>query len=257
MDVATVLGLIGLVGIVPVVSAWTARLLEWRRVARILGLGRTTPVDLIVSTSGDAKHPIGTSRSYKTNVGEVQAMVSVARALGAHYAHKAPRIHMSVDIRNRLDSDLVVLGGPLLNDVAADFISAFSARYPTSQISHDAATQSMAIGDFKYNGFDLMREDGIPKQDLVLVLMGWDLLAKDTRDILCAGFTTYGTAAAAELLFNDLLTRSYRRTAKQLKKDHGTAIAASVRIVNKQCAYINVEGVWTFENQLREPVRQP
>jgi hypothetical protein len=183
-------------------------------------------------------------------------MVSVARALGAHYSHKEPRVHMSVDIRNRLDSDLVVLGGPLLNDAAADFITAFSARYPESGIVYDAATQSMTVADFEHTGFDLQREDGIPKQDLVLILMGWDLFAKETRAILCAGFTTYGTAAAAELLFNDLLTKSYRRTASQLKKNQGAAIAASARIVNKQCTYINIEGIWTFETHPSAPAPQ-
>lgn len=250
MDIATILGVIGLVGIVPVVSAWAASLLSWTHVARILGFRLTTPLDVVVTTSGFTQNPSGTSRSYQTNVGEIQAMGSLARTLGAHYRRKVPRVHMSIDIRNRLDSDVVVLGGPLLNDTAADFITAFRLCYPKSGIIHDAATQSMAIGGFKREGFDLKRENGIPGQDLFLILLARDLFIENrTRNILCAGFTTYGTAAAAELLFHDLLTRRYWQTAKQLKKSDGAAVVASVRIVNQQCTYMQVEGIWTFERQ--------
>jgi hypothetical protein len=257
MDVATVVGIIGLIGIVPVVTAWTASLLSWRRVARILGFGRNTPVDVVVTTSGYTQHPSGTSRSYRTNMGEVQAMGSVARALGAYYRRKTPRVHMSVDIRNRLDSDVVVLGGPLLNDTAVDFINAFQRCYPTAKVLHDATTQSMEIGDFKRNGFDLRLENDIPGQDLCLILLAWDLFENRTRDTLCAGFTTYGTAAAAELLFTDMTTRRYRRTAKHLKRNYGAAIVASARIVNQQTTYLQVEGVWTFEQQARRVVYKP
>jgi len=258
MDIATILGIVGLVGIVPVVSAWAASLLAWRHVARILGFGRTTPLDVVVTTSGFAQHPSGTSRSYRTNVAEVQAMGSLARTLGAHYSHKALRVHMSVDIRNRLDNDVVVLGGPLLNDTAADFIAAFQLRFPTSRIMHDAPAGSLAVSDFKREGFDLKREDGIPGADLFLILLARDLFVEDkTRNILCAGFTTYGTAAAAELLFHDLLTRRYWPTAKQLRKSDGAAIVASVRIVNQQCTYMQVEGIWTFERQTKGAVHIP
>jgi hypothetical protein len=246
VDAGTVLGYVGLVGLVPVVGSWAAAATRWTRVSRVLGLGRTTPLDVVVTTSDSAMHPSGTSHSFRTNVGEVRAMASIAGALGAHYRRKQLRVHMSADISHRLNSDVVVLGGPLLNDTAADFMAAFARRYPESGLLHDAGGQRLTVGDFHTGQFDLERHEGVPGRDLVLVLLGRDLFAQGTRDILCCGFTTYGTAAAAELLFTDLLSKQCRALSRGLRGADGAAVVGTVRVVGKQLAHLQTEHVFRF-----------
>lgn len=236
--IATLAGLmLGAIGIVPVMVAGSVSLLSLRRANRILRFSQKTPLDVILTTSDYGQHPSGTSTSFRTNVGEIEGLGSVARALGRHYQGKSMRVHVSADIKNVLDSDVVVLGGPLLNDVARDFVDAFNKKY-SAKLIHDAPAQRLVVGDYACEGYDLKRRDGVPGQDLALVLLACNLFTKSaSRDVLCAGFTTYGTAAAAELLFNNLLSRSEREVAKPIRDSLAAAIVADIRMVNRQVTH--------------------
>jgi hypothetical protein len=233
--IATIAGLVlGILGVVPLLVAGAGSLLSLRRSSRILEFGRKTPLDVILTTSGRTQHPSGTSRSFRTNVGEVWGLGSLARALGRYYSGKPMRVHMSADIKNVLDGDVVVLGGPLLNDTAGDFIKEFNDKYKTN-IVHYASAQRLTVGDYSCDGYDLKRTDGVPDQDLALVLLARNLFSEHpSRDVLCAGFTTYGTAAATELLFSDLLSPKSRASAKPLRGADAAAIVAEFRMAGGQ-----------------------
>jgi hypothetical protein len=233
--IATIAGLVlGILGVVPLLVAGAGSLLSLRRSSRILEFGRKTPLDVILTTSGRTQHPSGTSRSFRTNVGEVWGLGSLARALGRYYPGKPMRVHMSADIKNVLDGDVVVLGGPLLNDTAGDFIKEFNDKYKTN-IVHYASGQQITVGEYSCDGYDLKRTDGVPDQDLALVLLARNLFSEHpSRDVLCAGFTTYGTAAATELLFSDLLSPKSRASAKPLRGADAAAIVAEFRMAGGQ-----------------------
>jgi hypothetical protein len=233
--IATVAGLVlGVIGVLPVLVAGAGSMLALRRAARLLGFGRKTPLDVVLSTSGFALHPAGTSASFRTNAGEVQGLGSVARALGRYYQGKHLRVHMSADVRNLLDGDVVVLGGPVMNDTAREFMDTFARTYG-AHLDYDAAAQRLEIGDYSQAGYDLGRKRGVPAQDLVLILLARDLFTgRPSRDVLCAGFTTYGTAAAAELLFSDLTSARSTTTARRVHGRGGAALVAEVHLVNGQ-----------------------
>jgi hypothetical protein len=249
--IATLAGLVlGVIGIVPVMLAGSSSLLSLRRARRMLRFSRQAPLDVILTTSDYTQHPSGVSTSFRTNVGEVQGLGSVARALGQHYQGKPMRVHVSADIRNRLDSDVVVLGGPLLNDTARDFMDAFNDKYRANLI-HDAAARRLVIGAFSREDYDLKRRDGVPAADLALVLLARNLFTESgSRDVLCAGFTTYGTAAGAELFFNDLLSPRSRKVAKPIRGSVAAAVVANIRMVDKQVTHWEIVYSHVFSREL-------
>lgn len=256
--IATVAGLVlGVLGVVPLLVAGAGSLLSLRRDSQILGFGRRTSLDVILTTAEFAQHPSGTSTSFRTNVGEVQGLGSVARALGRHYQGKPMRVQMSADIKNLLDGDVVVLGGPLLNDTAQDFIDAFNERYKTN-ILHNASGQQLTIGGYSCDGYSLKRKGGIPAQDLALVLLARNLFTEHpSRDVLCAGFTTYGTGAAAELFFNDLLSPKSHASAKPIRGADGAAIIAEIHMVNGQVTRWTVVHSEVFGSGRKQPRHLP
>lgn len=243
MEFDTVATVIGLVAAFPV-GAWVRRGVRMVRLSRFLGFDRSGRIDAIVTTSADEASPNGTSRSYKTNYGEVQAIASLASAVGREFKSDDVAIHLSEQVAGRLGSNIVVLGGPLMNSYAATFIERVNRVSPELQLSIDTSSMTLRAGDFEEVAFDLRRTDNVPARDLGVVVIGSSIFEEDSRAILCAGFSTYGTAAAAHYLFGDLLkfknaglTRGAKKADVMLyvvEADISARSVAAVRLRHRQ-----------------------
>jgi hypothetical protein len=147
---------------------------------------------------------------------------------------------MSARIARRLESDLVVFGGPLFNDCAGEFIERFNVLYPSCEIALDAETQSISVaGEYEISGYDLARVDGVPTRDLAIAAIGSNPFSPGTgQGILCAGFSTYGTAAASDHLFDTLLrSQQGRDIRRRLRRSTAVVIVMSASFVNQQCVH--------------------
>jgi hypothetical protein len=253
---------VGLIGIVPIL--WAARQIVLRQLhaRRLLQFGVRRNLDVVVTTSAFARTPGGTSRSYKTNLGEVMGLASLAGALGRYYPRKPLEIHMSERVRHSLDKDLVVLGGPLFNNCAKDFITRFNRLYPTASIELDAQKHSLQVGSrYREEEYDLAVSAGIPAQDLAVILIGRNPFAsRQGAGILCAGLSTYGTAAAADYVFTTLVKRREGKETRHLLRNKcGAAIVLAVRIVDQQFTHISVEHMEAFvaQDQLQLHMQHP
>jgi hypothetical protein len=140
------------------------------------------------------------------------------------YGGKKLSLHLSGFARNLLDKDLIVFGGPVKNREAVRRLDGLRKDYDlrTFEFDDDAAKSLQVVNhdgnSFKQIGFSPQMVDGFPDSDYGIVILchhiGRD--GKEFRWVLCAGFTTYGTAAAAEFLFAYMVRMSRRRVRKLL-----------------------------------------
>lgn len=211
---------LSIIGVLPILLAVYFWVQQYRRAQRVLSFRRSMPVDIVLTTSSVAlsEHGKPVSRPL-TGYGQVRGVANCAQALAKHYPRKAIQIHLSGFIRNRLDHDLVVLGGPAKNEVSRTLLKDIAVQYNLKKLEFNDIDGSLNIVDsynreLRIDNFDTELREGAPASDigLIIAISRRDHpSARRTRCIFCAGFTTYGTAAAAEYMFLDLPSFGLRR----------------------------------------------
>lgn len=210
--VELVLSVIGAVGVLPVLGGLVFWTQGFRRAHRVLGFRRSLPIDIVLTTSAveAAGHGAPAKRPL-TGYGQVRGVANCARALAAHYPRKEIVIHLSGFVRNRLDRDLISLGGPAKNEVTRMILKGISEHYYLRRLEFDDISDSIRIAtqsgqQVDIRNFDPQLQDGVPQEDIFIITATTRYKPGNTttRCILCAGFTSYGTGAAAEYMFIDL-----------------------------------------------------
>lgn len=213
MDGIGIAGLIAsLVGLVPLCAGWLIWVERFRKGRRVLGFTPQTPVDVIVATSA-----VGKSRTGQpvlrpmTGIGSVQGVASCARAISKFYPKNEIVVHFSGYLRNRLSRDTVIFGGPKKNQLTDSLLNFLVERYHVRKLLYDDDACNLVIVDRKEKSlevldFDPRMKGGVPQIDygLCVACTRSDTAGQLSRWILISGFTTYGTAAAAEYFFSDL-----------------------------------------------------
>jgi hypothetical protein len=203
--------IVSAVGVLPLLTwaVYTSQRLG--RAHRLIRFARSAPVDVVLTTSAVVEHDVGVVVSRPvTGYGQVAGLTSCIGMLARFYRRKSLRVHLSGFVRNRIESDLVCLGGPVRNDISRGVLDALASELEEPRIEFDDVTCAVRVkdarGEFTAAGFDPGVQDGAPANDLALVILTNRRPNADGtfRAILCAGFTTYGTAAAAEYAFSDL-----------------------------------------------------
>jgi hypothetical protein len=216
---------LGIVGTVPVILALQDVVIGRTIARRLLRFKPKAPIDLVLSTNARDIEADGVAVSLKTAVGEIWGTAAIAKALGRHYPKKEMRVHLSKQVRNQLDCDLVILGGPLHNETSGDFLTEVNKVY-SAGIALEPEKHRLVVGDH-YNcaDFDLEENaDHMPRKDVALILIADNVLAAgSSKAILCGGLTTYGTAAAADFLFRTSLSRNEGRKLRRAVAGGGAA----------------------------------
>ncbi len=186
----------------------------WRllRARSLLRLTPTEPLDVVVTTSMTTVSSIGAAVVRPlTGVGGVLGTAHVARMLGKYYRRKALRVHLSERIVNRLDSDVVLLGGPAKNRFARRLLEVLVPE----GVEFDDNRLRAQVGETTIAFETLPIDEGMPNRDVGFVVVTRSPFADHPRvAVLCCGFTSYGTAAAAEWLFGDVHRMSRRKRAQ-------------------------------------------
>lgn len=156
-----------------------------------------------------------------TSVGNLRGSTEIARAIGDLPGKRCVRVHLSEDIDESLSGDLVLLGGPNKNRITAICLEYVHQFYPEAKLVYiDSKEHGCHLGlqDFM-QPYKIEMQEGshIPKKDFALIGMWINPLSRRKRRlIICAGFTGYGTAAAARYLVNDVMNDRY----KKLRRAH-------------------------------------
>jgi hypothetical protein len=176
---------------------------------RILGFG-THGLDVVLTaTNASAGEGRGIARP-STGIGSVHALTIIANVMGRYYARLSIDVHLASRVESRLQGDLVCIGGPRLNAVTEKVLRSFT------DVSFDDVGMHVASDDFVIKEFDLKIRNGKPARDVGLVFVATNPLAtRRRRLVLCCGMTSYGTAAAAQWLFGDVMSDSLHRPASR------------------------------------------
>jgi hypothetical protein len=229
------LGLIGLaLALIPNIGLVWYWLTRRRPARRFLALDRNRPIDVIVSTNAVRAAAPGEAKANNTAIGELRAVaLGARRVLPLYGRQKNVTAYMSKDYAGRLQTDLLLVGGPLRNEWSKSFMEKFNERYPTAQLVLDAGSNLIGLGARRVE-FDQRLEHGVPKRDLALLVIDsrvWNTEANQ-RVILCAGLSTYGTEGAARFLFERVLGAS--RSSAQLRRLLSGSVAAALVHVDVQ-----------------------
>jgi len=138
-----------------------------------------------------------------TGVGQIAGTAAFARAAGHFYPNVKITPHLSTAISNTLENDLVILGAPLRNIIADRFLGSVSTKVP---LLFDDGAGAVRLGEYHVSDYEFSTREEKPDSDICLIVC-WKNPFTDSvrRAILCAGMSSYGTAAGTDYLFRYLL----------------------------------------------------
>lgn len=216
-----------------------------------LGFSKNKIVDIIITTSEFKKDDVGGLHAVRstTGIGQIQGISIASRLIGRLYSKKSIQIQMSGQIVHRPDKDLILLGGPAKNKITKKYLENFYEKHPGSTLKFDDINPVIELKDFKISAPDLdINNDGKVDNDYSIVICSTNPFSVEQhRLILCAGFTTYGTAGGATWLFEDVLLKGYKgiKRVKGIDKiKHPSFVAvikvgvASGQIISTECVQI-------------------
>ncbi|MCV7286708.1 hypothetical protein H7J87_15375 [Mycolicibacterium wolinskyi] len=213
------------------------------KAAKLLRLRRDGGVCVIATTAipkaeKDNGGLVGVKRDLVPE-GDVLAIAPAIAMLSHFFRRKEILLYTSDHIHTRLNKDMIVLGSPAANRYSARFFE------DNSFCERGHFLVDVPHGTITCGSVDVVREfnvkprpSGIPERDFFFIATApgpYD----HHRAWVIGGLTTYGTAAAATILFEELLRwpKSYARDARQ-------ALLANRGIVFGECE-LNHDGILT------------
>jgi hypothetical protein len=178
-------------------------------VRKFCGFQRSTPLDVIITTSATTRSSKGAGvQRPTTGIGQVQGVSYLSKFLGRFYSKKPIDIHLGKGNNLRPNGDLVLLGGPSKNYYSDLFIQKVQAAFPALNLEVDDFSSRLQLSGNSYDISHLDIDKGMAKRDVGLVIAWTNPFAPVpglTRCIYCSGLTSYGTSGAALWFFGDLL----------------------------------------------------
>jgi hypothetical protein len=222
---------LGLTGI----GLWRSTLLVSRR-NRLLRFRVNEPLDMVLSTTRveEFAEPIRHERAL-TSIGHVESVTRFSEAVGAIKRRSHIKVHVSRHVDRPLDHDLVLIGGPVTNDVSRLFIDNLNRAYPELGLEFWFSPDGVRVrlGEFVCDGEETGSDDFFTDWGLIV---GWinPFATRRRRAFLCAGITPQGTAAAAAYLLGPLTVGRYaalRRRLRPRRLGRWPAFVLVVRVV--------------------------
>lgn len=215
--VAWALGVVGLSGITTTLR-YSRRL---SRQFRFLRLDRSAnSVDIVLPTSDRVEGGLGIRyvRS-TTSVGNLRGATEIAQVAGRVLRKRPVTVAVSGEIESPLSNDLVLIGLPGKNGASRIVIDHLKWMHPEiglSLLESETDGCCISLDGFTAN-YDVECQPGteIPINDFALIVV-WvnPLTPRKRRLLLCAGFTSYSTAAACKYLVTDIIETRYKRLRK-------------------------------------------
>lgn len=219
---------------VGVIGAWLGYFvsvrLPHRRLWRV-----TDPSRLTVCASNSTNTNTGVYARPSTGIGQVRALALAITSLHAAYRKKLDIRHIllsSDHIQDRMENDLLILGGPKTNRVSAELFHAIQQEQPAFQVKtviywrvHQRNGQWIDDGMFEYDGHAVNRK--ITQDYGLIIRMRSPFTSRSRTVVLFSGSHTYGTLAAAKYFTE---SKEMRRLLK--KRQHNLVALVSSQIID-------------------------
>jgi hypothetical protein len=164
------------------------------------------PANLTVCASNSTNTNTGVYSRPSTGIGQVRALALAINSLYAAYRKKLDVRHilLSTDhVQDRMENDLLLLGGPKTNRVAAELFKAIQYEQPALQVKNtiywrtrQRDGQWIDDGVLEYEGHAVNRK--VTQDYGLLIRMQSPFTSRSRTVILFSGSHTYGTVAAAK-----------------------------------------------------------
>jgi hypothetical protein len=203
------------------------------------------PSRLVVCAANSTVTNTGVYGRPSTGIGQVRALALAVRSLNQAYSKSLDiqNILLSTDrLQERLENDLLILGGPKNNAVAAKFLELLAEEQPAKQL--DTAIywreQQNRTGQWLDQSATEFLGNAVKRQ----VVMDYGLIVRARSPFtLFSGSHTYGTIAAGKY-FCDTLHRHLRSLLKGGKQNF--AVLVSAHIVDGYPTKIKMERAYAW-----------
>lgn len=167
------------------------------------------PSSVVISVSHSAASDTGEYMRPATGIGQVRALAILMPSLRRAYSDlKISNIYLSSDpLLDRLESDLICLGGAKNNEVTRDVLSRLGDVCP---VSMDGSRITWSDGPGLDSTYEGEIVDGKVVADVGVIIRARNPFKTNRTVVVLAGSHTYGTIAAARF-FCDSLSSPFRR----------------------------------------------
>ena len=164
------------------------------------------PASLTICASNSTSTNTGVYSRPSTGIGQVRALALTLNSLHSAYHKKIDMKHilLSTDhVQDRMENNLLILGGPKTNRVAAALMNAIQDEQPVVQVKtviywrvRQRNGQWVDDGVLEYDGHAVNRK--ITQDYGLIVRMQSPFTSRSRTVIFFSGSHTYGTVAAAK-----------------------------------------------------------
>jgi hypothetical protein len=191
---------------------------------RFLRLHRSAEhLDIVLPTSDRVTGGLGISYVRSTTaVGNLKGATEIARVVGQVVRRRPISVAVSEELESPLSGDLVLIGFPGKNAASRVALNYLKQEHPEIGFELTESPEEgckIALAGFSADyAATCQTASDIPANDLALILLWVNPTApRKRRLLLCAGFTSYGTAAAAKYAVTDIIDTRYRRLRQRSK----------------------------------------
>ncbi len=204
------------------------------------------PSHLVVCAANSTTTNTGAYHRPATGVGQLRALVLATRSLTRAYRRQLDiqNILLSNEpLQERIENDLLILGGSQNNEVAAKFLDLLNGEQPARIIGRMMIWRTNYVsnrwvdqGALEYEGHAINRK---VVMDYGLIIRSYNPFTSRNRTaVLFAGSHTYGTIAAAKFFTEDL-HKHLRKLTRNGRKN--LVVLVSSHIVNGYPTKMNIE----------------
>jgi hypothetical protein len=157
-----------------------------------------------------------------TAIGNLRGATEIAKVVGRVARRSPVSVAVSEELESPLSDDLVLIGFPGKNAASGVVVNYLKRQHPEigfQLTESDTEGCKISLAGFSADFTLTCQNDSeLPSRDLALIILWVNPTALQKRRlILCAGFTSYGTAAAARYVVNDIVVSRYRHLRKESK----------------------------------------
>ncbi|HEU5375316.1 MAG TPA: hypothetical protein VFV38_07755 [Ktedonobacteraceae bacterium] len=207
------------------------------------------PSKLTVCASNSTNTNTGVYSRPSTGIGQVRAMALAINSLNVAY-HKqldVKHILLSTDhIQDRMENDLLILGGPKTNRVAAELFKAIEFEQPAIQIKTVIYWRTkLRDGHWIDDGADTYDGHAVNRKVIqdygLIVRMQSPFTSRQRTVILFSGSHTYGTVVAAKYFTE---SKDIRHLLK--RKQQNLVVLVSAQIIDGYPTKLRLERYHTW-----------
>jgi hypothetical protein len=209
------------------------------------------PSDLVVCAATSTVTDTGEYHRPATGIGQVRALAVAVNSLSKAYSRQLDldNILFSIEpLQERIEHDLLLLGGPKNNEATAHFLNAMKDVQPALQFANPDRIvwrEKTNKGRWVNNGAveftaKVARKQVVIDYGLIMRVQNPFTTTRDTSVILLSGGHTYGLVAAAKFFAENM-----KKMAKHVKQRNLVAVV-STHVIDGHPARIKLEKIYSW-----------